>query len=82
VAPEIPFWGKEKLLFFGAYPEGAYSEVSLKEARDKRDETRKQLAQGINPGEARKAMKTAQADRAANSFEVVAREWYAKQAPT
>ncbi len=69
--------GKEKLLSLGTYPE-----VSLKEARDRRDEARKLLTHGVDPSEQRKAMKTAQADRAANSFEVVAREWYAKQVPT
>jgi integrase len=69
--------GKEKLLSLGVYPD-----VTLKEARDKRDTARKQLTQGIDPGEQRKVMKAVQADRAANSFEVVAREWYAKQAPS
>src|SRR6202035_2084405 len=37
-----------------------------------------QLADGIDPSENRKAMKSARADRATNSFEVVAREWFAK----
>jgi len=64
--------GREKLLSLGTYPE-----VGLKEARDKRDEARKQLAAGIDPGEARKAQKTAEAD----SFEAVAREWLAKHTP-
>lgn len=67
------FAGKEKLLSLGVYPD-----VSLKDARDRRDEARKQVAAGIDPGENRKAQKSAQADRAANSFEVVAREWFAK----
>src|SRR5574337_1274134 len=71
------FGGKEKRLAFGVYPE-----ISLKEARDKRDKARKELDRGIDPGETRKAMKAAQADRTVNSFEVVAREWFAKQAPT
>ena len=71
------FGGKEKLLSLGTYPQ-----ISLKEARERRDEARKQLAQGIDPGAQKKAMKAAKTDRAANSFEVVAREWYAKQAPT
>jgi integrase len=67
------FDGKEKLLSLGTYPE-----VSLKKAREKRDEAREQLAAGINPSEHRKARYAAKADRAANSFEVVAREWFAK----
>jgi integrase len=65
------FAGKEKLLAFGAYPD-----VSLKDARERRDEARRKLAAGYDPGEARKAQKTAAADRAINSFEVVAREWF------
>jgi integrase len=65
------FEGKEKLLAFGAYPE-----VSLKDAREQRDDARRQLAAGYDPSLARKAQKTAAADRAANSFEIVAREWF------
>ncbi|GHT95346.1 integrase [Betaproteobacteria bacterium] len=57
---------------------GTYPDVSLKEARDKRDEARKLLANGIDPGEHRKAHKAALLGRAANSFEVVAREWLEK----
>lgn len=71
------FDGKEKRLSLGVYPD-----VSLRDARERRDATRKLLADGIDPSENRKAMKAAQADRAANSFEVVAREWFSKQAPT
>ena len=67
------FDNKEKLLSLGVYPD-----VGLKEARDRRDEARKLLAAGIDPGAHRKAHKSARADRAANSFEVVAREWFAK----
>ncbi|MEW6315898.1 MAG: integrase arm-type DNA-binding domain-containing protein [Pseudomonadota bacterium] len=69
--------GKRKTLALGAYPD-----VSLKEARRKHTEAREQLAQGIDPGEHRKAAKQAGQERAANSFEVVAREWLAKYAPT
>jgi len=67
------FLGKEKRISLGTYPD-----VSLKEAREKRDEARKLLAVGTDPGENRKAMKSAQAERAANSLEVVTREWFAK----
>jgi Arm DNA-binding domain len=59
-----------------------YPDVSLKDARDHRDEARKLLANGVNPGENRKAQKSARADGMANSFEVVAREWFAKHSPT
>ena len=69
--------GKEKLLSLGAYPE-----VSLADARFKRDEARKQLHDGVDPGEARKAVKRARASSAANSFEAIAREWHTKFANT
>ena len=68
--------GKEKRLAFGVYPD-----TSLKDARDKREEARKQLAQGIDPSETRKAMKAAQTAEA-DTFEVIAREWFAKHRPT
>lgn len=67
------FNGKEKRLSLGVYPD-----VSLKDARDRRDASRKLLANGIDPSENRKVMKSARADLAANSFEVLAREWFAK----
>lgn len=70
------FAGKEKLLAIGAYPA-----VSLKDARERRDAARRLLAQGVDPGEAKKAQKAAAQERAANSFEVIAREWFAKYAP-
>ena len=69
--------GKEKRISFGVYPE-----VSLKRARDKRDEARALLADGIDPGENRKAVKAAKVERASNSFEVIAREWFDKNKPT
>ena len=71
------FDGKEKRLSLGVYPD-----VSLKDARDRRDTARKLLADGIDPSENRKAQKSARADRVANSFEVVAREWFAKYSAT
>jgi hypothetical protein len=50
--------------------------------RDRRKAARKLLADGIYPSENRKAHRSARADRAANSFEVVAREWFAKYSTT
>ena len=67
------FDGKEKLLSLGVYPD-----VGLKDARVRREEARKLLADGIDPGANRKAVKASGELRAANSFEVVAREWYDK----
>ena len=60
---------------------GVYPDVSLKNAHNRRVETRKLVASGIDPSENRKAVKTARAERAANSFEVIAREWFAKYRP-
>jgi integrase len=68
--------GKQKTLALGVYPD-----VSLKDARQRRDDARKLLADDIDPGENRKAIKAAKSDRAANSFEVVAREWFSKKSP-
>lgn len=73
---EYRFFGKEERLALGVYPE-----TGLKDARERRDEARKQLAAGIDPAESRKAQRAASADRAAISFEVMAREWCAKMAP-
>jgi integrase len=61
---------REKRISLGVYPE-----VSLAAAREARDECRRKLSQGIDPGVLRKAKKVARAGRAENSFEVVAREW-------
>jgi integrase len=71
------FGGKEKRLSLGIYPD-----TGLAAARAKRDGARKLLAAGVDPGEHRKAEKAAGEHKAANSFEVVAREWFAKQSPT
>lgn len=68
--------GKEKLLALGAY-----TDLSLASARQKRDQARKLLAEGTDPSEQRKAAKTARAGLAANTFEAIGREWYAKTAP-
>jgi integrase len=68
--------GKEKRLSLGVYPD-----VTLAFARERRDEARKLIADGVDPSENRKAQKAAQAESAANSFETVAREWFAKFGP-
>ena len=68
------FGGKENRLSFGVY-----SDVSLKAARGKRDAARQQLAAGIDPSQARKAAKVAQAG--AESFETIAREWHSNFSP-
>jgi integrase len=71
------FRGKRKTISMGIYPD-----VSLKDARNRRDEARKLLASEVDPGENRKAIKAAKTESSANSFEVVAREWFAKYSGT
>jgi integrase len=71
------FEGREKRVSLGVYPD-----VSLKDARDRREAARKLLANGIDPSENRKAQRSVRADRAANSLEVVVREWFAKYSNT
>ena len=66
------FGGKEKLLSLGTYPK-----VGLAKARTRRDRAREQVADGIDPGQVRKALKASKANTE-NTFEVVAREWHAK----
>ena len=66
--------GKEKRLSLGTYPD-----TTLAHARAKRDDARRLLAADVDPGAHRRAVRAARIERAANSFEVVAREWFAKQ---
>ena len=69
-----PMTGKENRLSFGIYPE-----VSLKEARQKRDDARKLLKDNIDPSEAKKEEKRLSILQAANTFEAIATEWLNKQ---
>ena len=70
------FGGKEKRLSLGVYPD-----VSLKEARHRCEDARRLLTREIDPSEYRQALKAARAQQTTNSFEAVAREWFAKHAP-
>jgi integrase len=70
------FSGKEKRLALGVYPT-----VTLRDAREKRDAARKLLANAIDPSVERRIQKASRIERAANSFETVAREWFAKRSP-
>ncbi|MGN8139048.1 tyrosine-type recombinase/integrase [Paraburkholderia sp. 22099] len=70
------FAGKEKRLALGVYPD-----VGAKDARRRRDDARRLIDQGIDPGIERKIQKATLVERAENSFEVVAREWFAKYSP-
>ena len=67
------FSGKAKTLALGTYPE-----VSLLKARQRREKARELLADGVDPSVEKKAAKQAGIATAANTFEVVAREWLDK----
>jgi integrase len=75
------FGGKQKTLALGVYPA-----VRLAKARERREEARELLADGSDPGEAKRSGRTAEANAAAHTFEAVARQWLAKtvadRAPT
>ncbi|WP_303850293.1 tyrosine-type recombinase/integrase [Seleniivibrio woodruffii] len=68
--------GKRQTLAIGVYPE-----VSLKEAREKRDEARKQVKNGIDPNELKKAKKHNLICEAGDCFEAMALEWHTKNKP-
>ena len=63
----------EKLLSLGCYPD-----VPLKRAREKRDEARRLLADGVDPSAQRKTDQLAHGE----TFEVIAREWLGHRAKT
>lgn len=62
--------GKQKMLALGVYPE-----ITLADARVRRDETRKLLANGVDPGDKKKSDKIEQEE--ARTFEQLAVEWHA-----
>jgi hypothetical protein len=64
--------GKEQMLSLGIFPE-----VSLKEARERRDQARRDLAKGIDPTAKRCTEKLASGD----TFEAIAREWFERFSP-
>lgn len=70
------FAGIEKKLSLGAFPT-----VTLSDARDAREEARKQLTNNIDPGVLKNSIKRSAKAAAENSFEAVAREWHAKFTP-
>lgn len=72
--------GREKLLAIGAYlgARGGSIDVSLAEARERRDEARRLLRDGIDPVEHKRGQHAEAVRRAASSFETVAREWIDK----
>ncbi len=68
---EKPNGKKHKLISFGVYPE-----VSLKEARLKRDDTRKVLAEGQDPSAVKQEEKQQAIAKTENTFEAIAKEWH------
>ena len=63
--------GKEKLLAIGVYPT-----VTLADARRKRDDAKRLLADGIDPNQQRKEQKQASKIDSVNTFKNIALEWY------
>lgn len=70
------FDGKRKTLALGIYPD-----VSLSDARARREQARKLLANGADPGETKKAQKAGVVALTENSFEIIAREWFVRHSP-
>ncbi|MHB8744665.1 MAG: tyrosine-type recombinase/integrase [Sulfuricaulis sp.] len=61
------------------YAIGVYDDVGLADARLKRDQARKLIAQGVHPTRHRKVERARKAAESVNTFEAVAREWIGKQ---
>lgn len=72
------FEGKRKTLALGVYPD-----VTLKQAREKREEAKRLLAQGVDPVKFKKvaSIRDTVSD-ATVLFENVSREWFIKHEPT
>lgn len=67
------FHGKEKLLSLGVYPD-----ISLSNAREKRDSARKLLLDGIDPNIFKQTLKRTTEESDSNTFEITARKWHMK----
>ena len=71
------FQGKEKRISLGTYPT-----VSLKDARERREQAKRLIEQGIDPSNQRKEAKAAAAaieQEQNTTFEAVARDWFSKK---
>ncbi|EQC01053.1 MULTISPECIES: tyrosine-type recombinase/integrase [Photorhabdus] len=68
--------GKEKLLALGVYPN-----LSLANARVKRDEAKQHLANGVDPAEVKKTEQEEIIRQATNTFEAIAKEWHSYKLP-
>jgi integrase len=65
---------RESMVSLGEYPD-----VSLKAARDRREEARTKVAEGINPAAERRAERVSARQANANTFQAVAEEWLTRQ---
>ena len=68
------FDGKSKLLSFGEYPT-----VSLKDARERREDAKRLLAKGIDPGKEKREQREAQISESRDTFKNIAMEWHGSQ---
>jgi len=65
------FAGKPKMISLGVYPT-----ITLADARSRRDDARKLVAEGKNPSEVRKEQKIALQTESESAFEKIATEWH------
>jgi integrase len=65
---------KRKTLAFGPYPD-----ISLANARKRREGARKLLADNVDPGEEKKILREKENERLANTFKKLAMEWHDRQ---
>jgi hypothetical protein len=70
------FLGKQKTLALGVYPT-----ITLADARSHREDARRMLANGVDPGAAKQTQKKQAKIAAANSFDLIARELHNLKAP-
>ncbi|UHQ56637.1 tyrosine-type recombinase/integrase [Microbulbifer sp. YPW16] len=84
LAIEVTPTGAKRWVFrfrlHGKRPEmalGLYPDVTLKRARELRDEARRHVAEGIDPRDVRRALKESALEANRNSFAAVSQEWFA-----
>ena len=70
------YLGKHKTLSIGVYPD-----FSLKEARERHQQARRMIADGIDPTFQKKVEKALKLEQSENSFEAISLEWLNKQRP-
>ncbi|GKW23862.1 integrase [Pectobacterium carotovorum subsp. carotovorum] len=70
------FDGKQKTLALGVY-----TEITLSEARQRRDEAKRQIATGTDPSEQKKVDKQLRQTLVDNTFKAIALEWHEYKRP-